>query len=139
MAKESVLELHALLRVCAHPRLDEWAHQPRPYGPLMVRSVTFADATAIMRDIRWVVGRQRAEALRGEQSGLDCIDDGTGSGILEQWERQTAAAAVGFEPFLLEQRRRGSPHCRTSRGCSSLATKPVQPCRTVAAVRCSPT
>src|SRR5690348_8826542 len=59
----------------ADPRLDERAHEPRPDGALVVRAIALAHAAVVAGRVPGLVGRERAEAERGEQPRLDRIDD----------------------------------------------------------------
>src|SRR5437660_1074476 len=74
----------------ADPCLHERAHEPRPDGALVVRTVALADAALVARPVPGLVGRERAEAERGEQPRLDGVDDAASAFAFERREGKAA-------------------------------------------------
>ena len=72
------------------PRLHERAHEQRPDGALMVGAVALADAALVARRVARLVGGERAEAERCQETHLDGIDDSARPLALEHREGQTA-------------------------------------------------
>src|SRR5947207_14643591 len=58
-----------------NPRLDEWPHQPRPDGSLMIDSVSRCRITVIARRVTRLAGRERPQSDWRQEMPLDRIDN----------------------------------------------------------------
>src|SRR5262245_6216777 len=71
------------------PRVDEWADQPWPDCPLVIRNISRAQIAEILWLIVGVTRRERADPVWREQLIVSHIDDGLPALLVEDgmWER----------------------------------------------------
>src|SRR5262249_1072748 len=77
-----------VVRIDLQPRVDERTSEPGPYRSLVIRGVPRSQVAEVPRlEIR-VVGRERTQADRRQQSVADDADDWLPSSLLEHRMRQ---------------------------------------------------
>src|SRR5262245_35870897 len=68
-------ELLGPIRIHTAPSIEEWPDQPWPDGPLVVRDVARSEIAEVLRLIIGVPRRERAHAIRRQQTIVRDIDD----------------------------------------------------------------
>src|SRR6266542_6163439 len=73
-----------------NPRVDEWTHQPRPHGSLVIDRVARRRIAFVPRRVTRFAGRERPQAERCQELLLDGINDARCPFTIDERDRQSA-------------------------------------------------